>query len=154
MLRGDRQTQAAASFVTRRVRLVEPLEDPTEVARRHPRPGVGDRDHRRVALDLDRHLDRRARSVLAGVVEEVADDPLQPARLRVDDQWRRWQSQAGVGQPGRGDRPDEPSEIDRFGADALKFVNSEVGRHLRLRGIYAAVVQVCEVRVSDSIIKC
>ena len=42
----------------------------------------------------------------------------------------------------------------RFGADALKFVNSEVGRHLRLRGIYAAVVQVCEVRVSDSIIKC
>ena len=37
----------------------------------------------------------------------------------------------------------------RFGAEALKFVNSEAGRHLHLRGIYAVVVQAGTVRVGD-----
>jgi MOSC domain-containing protein YiiM len=41
----------------------------------------------------------------------------------------------------------------RFGAEALKFVNSEVGWHLHLRGIYARVVQAGEAHVGDVIAK-
>jgi hypothetical protein len=37
----------------------------------------------------------------------------------------------------------------RFGLDALKFVNSSVGRELHLRGIYAKVVQPGMIRVGD-----
>ena len=43
---------------------------------------------------------------------------------------------------------------ERFGADALKFVNSEVGRHLHLRGVYARIVQAGAARVGDAIVKC
>ncbi|MCA9175882.1 MAG: MOSC domain-containing protein [Planctomycetales bacterium] len=41
----------------------------------------------------------------------------------------------------------------RFGADALKFVNSELGKQLHLRGIYARVVVAGQVRVGDAIRK-
>jgi len=40
---------------------------------------------------------------------------------------------------------------ERFGADALKFVNSTVGRALNLRGINARVVRNGVVRVGDSV---
>lgn len=39
--------------------------------------------------------------------------------------------------------------VNRFGAEAMKFVNSEQGRKLNLRGIYAKVVQNGTVRVGD-----
>ncbi len=39
--------------------------------------------------------------------------------------------------------------VSRFGAEAMKFVNSEVGRELHLRGINARVVQPGFVRVGD-----
>ncbi|HEX7183667.1 MAG TPA: MOSC domain-containing protein [Thermoanaerobaculia bacterium] len=39
--------------------------------------------------------------------------------------------------------------VERFGADALKFVNSPVGRELRLRGLNARVVQPGVIRVGD-----
>jgi hypothetical protein len=41
----------------------------------------------------------------------------------------------------------------RFGADALRFVNSEVGRELHLRGINARVVSAGTVRRGDTIRK-
>ncbi len=41
----------------------------------------------------------------------------------------------------------------RFGPDALKFVNSEVGKKLHLRGIYARVVQAGVISVGDVIKK-
>jgi len=41
----------------------------------------------------------------------------------------------------------------RFGADALKFVNSPEGRSLRLRGVHAQVVQAGRVTVGDRIEK-
>ena len=41
----------------------------------------------------------------------------------------------------------------RFGADAMKFVNSPVGRQLNLRGINAKVVQSGVVRVGDIVSK-
>ena len=39
--------------------------------------------------------------------------------------------------------------VARFGLDAMKFVNSGVGRELNLRGINAKVVQAGEIRVGD-----
>ena len=39
--------------------------------------------------------------------------------------------------------------VERFGADAMKFVNSPTGRALNLRGINARVVQPGRVRVGD-----
>lgn len=40
---------------------------------------------------------------------------------------------------------------DRFGVDALKWVSSEVGRELRLRGVYAKVVRAGTIRVGDKV---
>ena len=39
--------------------------------------------------------------------------------------------------------------VSRFGLDAMKFVNSEVGRQLNLRGINARVVQSGSIQVGD-----
>src|SRR5215472_3244080 len=39
--------------------------------------------------------------------------------------------------------------VERFGADAMRFVNSRVGRQLRLRGMNARVVQPGIVRPGD-----
>jgi hypothetical protein len=43
--------------------------------------------------------------------------------------------------------------VQRFGLDAMKFVNSPMGRQLQLRGINARVVQGGTVRVGDLICK-
>ncbi|MGO8958399.1 MAG: MOSC domain-containing protein [Streptosporangiaceae bacterium] len=42
----------------------------------------------------------------------------------------------------------------RFGQGALRFVNSRVGRELRLRGLNARVVVCGTVRTGDAILKC
>jgi hypothetical protein len=39
--------------------------------------------------------------------------------------------------------------VSRFGLDAMKFVNSPVGRQLNLRGINARVIQPGAIRVGD-----
>lgn len=43
--------------------------------------------------------------------------------------------------------------VSRFGVDAMKFVNSPVGKHLHLRGINAKVVRPGVIRVGDTIRK-
>jgi hypothetical protein len=43
--------------------------------------------------------------------------------------------------------------VARFGVDAMKFVNSPVGRRLQLRGIHALVVQAGRIRVGDVVRK-
>jgi len=43
--------------------------------------------------------------------------------------------------------------VERFGVDAMKFVNSPVGRELHLRGINAKVIQPGEIRVGDLVKK-
>jgi hypothetical protein len=42
---------------------------------------------------------------------------------------------------------------DRFGLEALKFVNSEEGKRLRLRGLNARVVRPGVIRVGDAVRK-
>ncbi len=42
---------------------------------------------------------------------------------------------------------------ERFGVDAVKFVSSPVGKELRLRGIYAKVVQPGPIRAGDEVRK-
>ena len=39
--------------------------------------------------------------------------------------------------------------VERFGLDAMKFVNSPIGRQLNLRGINAKVIQAGVIRVGD-----
>jgi len=41
--------------------------------------------------------------------------------------------------------------VERFGVDAMKWVNSAEGRHLHLRGIYVRVVQEGRIRRGDHI---
>jgi len=41
----------------------------------------------------------------------------------------------------------------RFGADALQFVNSPLGKQLHLRGIYAKIVQAGKIKTGDRLIK-
>jgi len=43
--------------------------------------------------------------------------------------------------------------VARFGIDAMKFVNSEMGRELCLRGINAKVVQAGTVRLGEIVRK-
>lgn len=43
--------------------------------------------------------------------------------------------------------------IERYGRDALLFINSGEGRKLRLRGIYAKVVEDGEISLGDKIVK-
>jgi len=43
--------------------------------------------------------------------------------------------------------------VERFGAEAMRFVNSRVGRQLRLRGMNARVVVPGTVRVGDLAVK-
>jgi MOSC domain len=42
---------------------------------------------------------------------------------------------------------------ERFGSDAIRFVNSPPGRGLRLRGIYARVVEAGTIRRGDAVRK-
>ena len=42
----------------------------------------------------------------------------------------------------------------RYGLDALKFINSPVGKRLRLRGINARVIRPGTIRVGDTVTKC
>ena len=41
----------------------------------------------------------------------------------------------------------------RFGSSALAIVNSPMGKQLRLRGIYAKVIEAGDVQVGDRIMK-
>jgi hypothetical protein len=43
--------------------------------------------------------------------------------------------------------------VERFGVEAMKFVNSPTGRALRLRGLNARVVQPGTIRIGDSVKK-
>lgn len=43
--------------------------------------------------------------------------------------------------------------VERFGLDAMKFVNSPVGKQFHLRGIYAKVVQSGTIRTGDVVKK-
>jgi hypothetical protein len=43
--------------------------------------------------------------------------------------------------------------VRRFGLDAMRFVNTRVGRELNLRGIYARIVTAGTVRTGDAILK-
>ncbi|MEZ5428892.1 MAG: hypothetical protein R2747_21785 [Pyrinomonadaceae bacterium] len=43
--------------------------------------------------------------------------------------------------------------VERFGLEAMKFVNSEVGKELHLRGINAKVIEPGAIRVGDAIRK-
>ena len=43
--------------------------------------------------------------------------------------------------------------VERFGVDAMKFVNSPVGRSLRLRGVNARVVVPGAIAVGDRVMK-
>lgn len=43
---------------------------------------------------------------------------------------------------------------ERYGHDAIRFVNSPEGRELRLRGIYARIIQPGTISIGDIVKKC
>ena len=43
--------------------------------------------------------------------------------------------------------------VERFGIDAMKWVNSDVGRGLRLRGLNARVIRAGVIHAGDSVTK-
>ncbi len=43
--------------------------------------------------------------------------------------------------------------VERFGLDAMKFVNSPIGKQFHLRGIYARVIQSGAIRQGDTVKK-
>jgi len=43
--------------------------------------------------------------------------------------------------------------VKRFGADATKFINAKEGRALRLRGVYAQIIQAGTIKVGDTATK-
>lgn len=43
--------------------------------------------------------------------------------------------------------------VERFGRDAMKFVNSDMGKSLKLRGVNAKVTREGSVRVNDRVVK-
>jgi MOSC domain len=43
--------------------------------------------------------------------------------------------------------------VERFGAEAMRFVNSRLGRQLRLRGMNARIVVPGAVRIGDAVVK-
>ncbi|NNE66577.1 MAG: MOSC domain-containing protein, partial [Pyrinomonadaceae bacterium] len=43
--------------------------------------------------------------------------------------------------------------VGRFGIEAMKFVNSPVGKELHLRGVNTKVVEPGKVRVGDKAVK-
>ncbi len=43
--------------------------------------------------------------------------------------------------------------VDRFGADSVKLVNSDEGKTLRLRGIYAKIIKAGTINVGDELKK-
>ena len=57
--------------------------------------------------------------VLAGVVQQVPEDPLEPTRVRFDDQRRGRELERRLRQAGRGDGPHQAREIDRLERDLL-----------------------------------
>ena len=50
--------------------------------------------------------------MVARVVEEVADDPVEPSRVRLDDDARRGQRELGRRESSAHDRGDDPPEVD------------------------------------------
>ena len=89
MLGGDRQPEPAAAPAARRVELGEPFEDALEPIGRDARSPVGHGDDEVLPADVDLDLDPGRGRVLTGVVEEVAEDPLEAPRVRVDER-RGW----------------------------------------------------------------
>ena len=57
--------------------------------------------------------------MLAGVVEEIAEDPLEPSGVRVDDDSLIGQLEHGVAQSRGGDVADQAAEVDRLETDLL-----------------------------------
>lgn len=43
--------------------------------------------------------------------------------------------------------------VERFGVDAMKWVNSDIGRSLRLRGLNAKVIQAGVIHAGDTVTK-
>src|SRR5205085_2865531 len=83
------------------------------------RSAVGDLDRDVVAGAAEADDDECTRGMLAGVVEEVGEDPLQAARIRVDDDVILRQLEDGIGMPAGGNVANDSAKVDRLGPDLL-----------------------------------
>ena len=116
MLGGDREPEPAAAEPARGIGHGEPLEDPVEPVGGTPGPRSASRASADSTVASEADVDGRAGRMLARVVEQVAEDPLQPARVGLDDELRS----SGSSSAASGRRAaatiaaNEPAEIDRL----------------------------------------
>ena len=109
---GDREAEPGASAATRRIGLVEAVEQARQRVLRHAGTAVGHDDHDTVAGRGERDLDRCAGRVVAGVVDEVAEDPVEAPRIGVDHHRLPRDRHRRPREPGRDHAGDDPPEVD------------------------------------------
>ena len=72
-----------------------------------------------VAGRLERDLHRAARGMVPGIVQEVAQDPVEAARIRVHDQRSRRERDGGLGQARRHGAGHHAAEVHGLGGEQL-----------------------------------
>jgi hypothetical protein len=86
--------------------------------RRNPRPVVRDFDERSAVVSTNTDGDAGP-AVLEGVVDEVCDDSLEPARVAREHDVLCVEPHTAVPPARANSRPDERAEVDRLRLDAL-----------------------------------
>jgi hypothetical protein len=105
--------------MARRVTLGEPVEHRRQPLGWDARAAVLDDDRDHGVVGFQRHLDGRAGSVLARVVEQVAQDPLEPPRVGLDDERSFRDVDRRLVEARADDRAHERDEVDGLGGHLL-----------------------------------
>ncbi|HLG57162.1 MAG TPA: hypothetical protein VI485_17610 [Vicinamibacterales bacterium] len=156
-IRNSPKDEGAVELIVRRPR--PSAREVLDVAELHPAQGlIGDSwSTRGQAPDPDTQLNVMNARVIALVAQEKARWPLAGDQLFIDfdlatdnlPPGSRLEIGTAVIEVSAEPHTGCGKFVERFGVDAMKFVNSALGRQLHLRGINARIVRAGVVRVGD-----